>query len=49
MDADVIGGGRSTPKYAFWFAIGAVFGTTLRVGMWLLPARLVEFVKDFVR
>jgi hypothetical protein len=48
MTGDRIGGEESSPEYAALFVAGALVGTALRAGMWLLPEGLVDRVKGLL-
>lgn len=45
MTANRIGGGVSKPSYAARFIAGALVGTGLRIGVWLVPDPAVAAVK----
>lgn len=45
MTKSRIGGGTTRPRYTAIFLIGAVIGSFLRLGVWLLPEGLVDVIK----
>lgn len=41
-----IGGGVTSRKFTAIFVLGTLIGTTIRIGMWVLPSDMVDAVID---
>lgn len=46
MTESLIGGGETRAKFSMIYALGALVGTVIRVGMWTLPNSFVEKIID---